>query len=302
VALRNASLYKEVPFIGVLEPLLQKKQKFLAMEKRRRLTLLAGIAAALIFLIAFPLPLRIDGIAVVAPVHAAHLGTEVEGVIRAVNVREGQAVKKGTVLASLEDWEFQSALAAARAKYETAVSQMDRALANNDGAEAGIQRAQADYWKSEVARNEQRLNETLLRSPLDGVVATPHIENMVGRKLKFGDIFAEIVDNSQAQVDVQIDASDVALLRAGETASVKLDSFPTRTFHGDVVIVSPQAQLQGEERFFYARVNVPNPDGALLAGMQGRSKISTGWRPAGTVMFRRAAMWTWSKLWDWFGW
>src|SRR5208283_1836103 len=36
VALRNASLYREVPFINLLEPLLQKKKRFLAMEKRRR--------------------------------------------------------------------------------------------------------------------------------------------------------------------------------------------------------------------------------------------------------------------------
>jgi RND family efflux transporter MFP subunit len=256
----------------------------------------------LAFLIAFPLPLRVDGTAVVAPAHAAHVGTEVEGVIRVVNVREGQPVRKGTVLASLEDWEFQSALAAAKAKYETAVSQMDRALSNNDGAEAGIQRAQADYWQSEVARAEQRLNGTLLRSPLDGVVATQQIENLVGRKLKFGDTFADIVDNSKALVDVQVEESDIALLRAGEKASLKLDSYPTHTFHGDVVVVSPQAQLHGEERVFYARVSVPNPDGTLLAGMQGRAKISTGWRPAGVVMFRRVAMWMWSKLWDWFGW
>jgi RND family efflux transporter MFP subunit len=302
VALRNASLYKEVPFIAVLEPLLQKKQKFLAMEKRRRIAVLAGVAAVFIFLVGFPLPLRVDGTAVVAPAHAAHVGTEVEGVVRAVNVREGQAVKKGAVLASLQDWEFQSALAAAKAKYETAVSQMDRALANYDGTEAGIQRAQADYWQSEVARAEQRLNGTLLRSPLDGVVTTPQIENLVGRKLKFGDTFADIVDNSQALVDVQIDENDVGLLRPGEKASVKLDSFPTRTFHGDVLVVSPQAQLQGEDRVFYARVSVPNQDGALLAGMQGRGKISTGWRPAGVVMFRRVAVWAWSKLWDWFGW
>jgi hypothetical protein len=36
--------------------------------------------------------------------------------------------------------------------------------------------------------------------------------------------------------------------------------------------------------------------------MQGRGKISTGWRPAGVVMFRRIGMWIWTKLWDWFGW
>ena len=302
VALRNASLYKEVPFIGVLEPLLQKKQKFLALEKRRRAALVAGVGALLVFLIAFPLPLRIDGTAVVAPAHAAHVGTQVEGVVRQVNVREGEAVKKGTVLASLEDWEFQSALAAAKAKYETAVSLMDRALANNDGTEAGIQHAQADFWQSEVARAQRRLDDTLLRSPLDGVVATPQVENLVGRKLKFGDTFVDIVDNSHALIDVRVDENDIALLRSGEQASIKLDSFPARTFRGQVLLVSPQAQLLGEERVFYARVSVPNPDGALLAGMQGRSKVSTGWRPAGVVVFRRAGMWAWSKLWNWFGW
>ncbi len=36
VALRNAQMYKEVPFISVLEPVLARKRKFMAMEKRRR--------------------------------------------------------------------------------------------------------------------------------------------------------------------------------------------------------------------------------------------------------------------------
>ena len=41
VALRNAQMYKEVPFISVLQPVLEKKRKFMAMEKRRR-TLIGG--------------------------------------------------------------------------------------------------------------------------------------------------------------------------------------------------------------------------------------------------------------------
>ena len=36
VALRNAAMYREVPFIGILEPVLERKRKFLALEKRRR--------------------------------------------------------------------------------------------------------------------------------------------------------------------------------------------------------------------------------------------------------------------------
>lgn len=302
VALRNASLYKEVPFISVLQPLVDQKKKFLALEKHRRAAMIVFAAAVILFLAVFPLPLRVDGTAVVAPSRMAHLGADFEGVIKDVKVREGDVVKKGEVIASLEDWEYRSALAAAKAKYETATAQMDRALANNDGSEAGIQRAQSDYWNSEVARARERLDRTAIRSPIAGVVATPQLENMVGRKLKVGESFVDIVDNSQALVDVSIAEPDVSLLRTGEAASLKLDGFPDQTFRGQVAVVSPEASVQNDERVFFARVSVANPNGALRSGMQGRGKVSTGWRPAGVVMFRRPGMWIWRKLWDWFGW
>ena len=121
---------------------------------------------------------------------------------------------------------------------------------------------QADFWKSEVARDQELLDKTQLRSPIDGLVATPHIENMVGKRLQYGDSFAEIVDTSRAIVDVAIDDTDSAQLRAGEHASVKLNSFPTRIFRGDVMVVSPKGTLQGDSRVFFARVAVPNSDGA----------------------------------------
>ena len=83
VALRNASLYREVPFIDLLQPILARKKKFLALEKRRRMLMIAGTALALLFLAAFPLPLRVDGPASVAPAHSARVQPEVAGVIRA---------------------------------------------------------------------------------------------------------------------------------------------------------------------------------------------------------------------------
>jgi len=302
VALRNASLYKEVPFIGVLQPLIQKKQRFFALEKYKRALVLAAVCTGVLFFALFPLPLRIDGPATVAPGRAAHLGAEIEGVVKQVNVREGERVHQGEVLGSLEDWDYRSALAAAQAKREIAVTLMNRALATNDGTEAGIQQAQADYWTAEVARAQQRLDHTQVRSPIDGVVSTPHIENLVGRKLKFGDTFADVVDNSQALVDVTVDQSDISLVGVGQKARVKLDGFPSRTFNGQVAVVSPLARLEGDSRAFYARVSVPNSDGVLRAGMQGRAKVSTGWHPAGKVFFRQPVMWIWSKLWEWFGW
>ena len=90
VALRNAQMYKEVPFISVLEPVLVRKRKFMAMEKRRRTLFLVLGALALLFLIACPLPLRVDGDAVVSPGRRALVQPELEGMVGKVFVHEGQ--------------------------------------------------------------------------------------------------------------------------------------------------------------------------------------------------------------------
>jgi RND family efflux transporter MFP subunit len=301
VALRNAQMYKEVPFISVLQPVLEKKRKFMAMDKRRRALMLAAVAAVLIFLAGVPLPLRVDGDAVVAPLHSAQIQPEVEGVVSKVYVREGDHVTRGQVIASLADWDTRSVLAQAQSKYQMALLQMNRSLAANDGSEAGVQRIQADFWKSELARDQELLDKTQLRSPIDGLVATPHIENMVGKRLQYGDSFAEIVDTSRAIVDVAIDDTDSAQLRAEAHASVKLNSFPTRIFRGDVMVVSPKGTLQGDSRVFFARVAVPNADGAIRSGMEGRGKVRVGWYPAGYVLFRKPFLWIYSRAWSWFG-
>jgi RND family efflux transporter MFP subunit len=295
-------MYKEVPFISVLEPVLARKRKFMAMEKRRRTLFLALGAAALFFLVACPLPLRVDGDAVVAPGRRALVQPEVEGVIAKVFVHEGQNVERGQVLAEMEAWNLRSALAEAQSKYESTMLQMSRALAANDGTEAGVHRVQADFWKAEVDRAGQLLGKAQLRSPIDGVVATPHVENFAGRKLQQGDSFAEIVDTTQATIDVSIDDADAGQLKVGQKTVVKLNSYPTRTFRGDVLIVSPKAEIVHETPVFYARVRVPNDDGAIRAGMEGRGKVRVGWYPAAYVFFRPLFLWLYSKVWYWLGW
>jgi RND family efflux transporter MFP subunit len=302
VALRNAQMYKEVPFISVLEPVLVRKRKFMAMEKRRRTMYLVLGAAALFFLVACPLPLRVDGEAVAAPGRRALIQPEVDGVVGNVFVHEGQLVQKGQPVAQMEAWSLRSAVAEADARYETAMLQMNRALAANDGSEAGVQRVQADFWKAEVERARQMLEHAELRAPIDGVVATPHVENFAGRKLQQGDSFAEIVDTSHAVVDVAIDDEDAGLLKVGQKAVVKLNSYPSRTFRGDVLIVSPKAEVLHDSPFFFARVGISNEDGAIRAGMEGRGKVRVGWYPAAYVFFRRVFLWLYAKAWYWLGW
>jgi len=302
VALRNASLYREVPFINLLEPLLQRKKRFLAMEKHRR-RLVTGLAAAAgLFLIFCPLPMRVAGEATVAPVRAAQVQAGVDGVVKNVFIREGDFVRQGTVLAEMEDWNYRADLADAEAKYGEAMATMNRALAQNDGGLAGTERTKVDYFKSELARARERLDRTRIRAPFDGIVTTPQVMSSVGRRLMHGDTFAEIIQTSPVTADVAIPEEDVTLLRSGEAASIKLESFPLQTFRGDVTLISPQSQVEPERRVFMARVKVLNGDGAIRPGMQGRGKVFVGWHPAGYVLLRGSAMWLWGKLWAWFGW
>jgi len=302
VALRNAQMYKEVPFISVLEPVLARKRKFMAMEKRRRTLIIGAAVAAAIFLVAFPFPLRVDGDAVVTPLHRVQIQPEAPGVVYRVLVHEGDQVRAGDVLAEMENWNSRYSLAEAQARHESALMQMNHALAVNDGSAAGAQQVQADYWQAELSRAQEVLDKSKLRSPIDGVVATPRVDSFAGRKLALGDSFAEVVDTSRVIVDVGIDDDDAGLLRAGQTASVKLNSYPARTFRGQVLLVSQKAESVHEAPVFYARVAISNADGALRSGMQGRGKVKIGTYPAGYVLLRRPYIWIVSKLWDWMGW
>jgi RND family efflux transporter MFP subunit len=302
VALRNAQMYKEVPFISVLEPMLERKRRFMALEKRRRAIFVGLTGAAIFFLAICPLPMRVDGDAIIAPIRRAQVQPEFEGVVGKVFVREGETVTRGQILAEMEAWDYRSALAEAEAKYQSAILQMNRSLASNDGGEAGIQRVQADYWKAAVEREKELVARAQLRSPIDGVVSTPHVENLAGRRLQYGETFAEVVDASSTVADVAIDDADASLLQSGAKAVVKLNSYPMHTFRGKVIVVSPKSEQRGDSRVFFARVLLPNEDGSVRTGMEGRGKISIGWYPAGYVLFRRPILWLYSRMWSWVGW
>ncbi len=301
VAIRNALLYREVPLISLLEPLVQRKQAFLRSERKRQGVILGSIAAGILLLIFCPLPLRISGTAVVAPQSVVTLAAPVEGTIANVYAREGQHVSRGEVLGTMDDWSWRNQLTAAQAKYEAAMLAMQGDLARHS-PRAGEERTQADFLRAEMERTRLRIANAQLRSPIDGVVMTPDLQNAVGEHLDAGAPFAQVLNLASARINIAVDQQDAHLVKAGQTAAIKLSSFPAQTLHGQVFSISPEAQPNGDVRVFYAHVLMPNGNAELRTGMDGRAKIFAGYRPAGFVLLRAPALWLWEKIWDWIGW
>jgi RND family efflux transporter MFP subunit len=301
VAIRNALLYREVPLISLLEPLVQRKQAFMRSDRKRKIGMLGGLAAAILLLVFCPLPLRISGPAVVAPQSVITLAAPVEGTIANVYTREGQHVSRGEVLATMDDWSWRNQLAAAQARYEAAMLAMQADLATHS-AQAGQDRTQADYLHAEMERARLRIANAQLRSPIDGIVMTPDLQNAVGEHLDAGATFAQVLNLASARVNIAVDQEDGKLVQAGQSAAIKLNSFPAQTLRGQIFSVSPEAVPASDGRVFYAHVLLPNESAELRTGMDGRAKISAGLRPAGFVLLRGPALWLWKTLWDWIGW
>jgi RND family efflux transporter MFP subunit len=300
VAIRNAMLYRDVPLISLIEPLVKKKQALLNSRRSRWMTF--GVLFECALLLSFlPLPMRVAGDAVVAPQHLVTIAAPVDGNVTSVYAHEGQRVARGDVLGAMNDWQWRAELASTEAKYQQAMLVMQNDLSRG-AAQSGADRQQAEFLHAEFERARARVDEAKLRSPIDGIVVTPDLQNAAGKRLDAGTAFAQVLDLSSALVQISIPERDTVLMSPGERVAIKLDSYPQRTWRGTVSVVSPEAKAGDGDRTFTVEVPLSNADASLRTGMTGRAKISLGWKPAGYVMLRRPALWVWQTLWNWIGW
>jgi RND family efflux transporter MFP subunit len=300
VAIRNAMLYRDVPLISLIEPLMKKKQALLNNRRSRWMTF--GVLFECALLLSFlPLPMRVAGDAVVAPQHLVTIAAPVDGNVTSVYAHEGQRVARGDVLGAMNDWQWRAELASTEAKYQQAMLVMQNDLSRG-AAQSGADRQQAEFLHAEFDRARARVDEAQLRSPIDGIVVTPDLQNAAGKRLDAGTAFAQVLDLSSALVQISIPERDTVLMSPGERVAIKLDSYPQRTWRGTVSVVSPEAKAGDGDRTFTVEVPLSNADASLRTGMTGRAKISLGWKPAGYVLLRRPALWVWQTLWNWIGW
>jgi Cu(I)/Ag(I) efflux system membrane fusion protein len=108
--------------------------------------------------------------------------------------------------------------------------------------------------------------------PRDGVVLERNAVD--GQGFKAGDVLFRIADHSVVWVMADIAEGDIGALQPGQPAKVTTRAHPGRVFTGTVSVVYPH--LMKETRTVRVRIELPNPDLALLPDMYADVDIATG--------------------------
>lgn len=156
---------------------------------------------------------------VVDAIKTAELGFRVSGELKSVNIKEGDEVKKGKILASLDETDFKISLSAAQAEYDRAKSEFDRAQslikqgaisrADFDKLKAGKSNA-----KAQLESAKQNLKYTVLRAPFSGVIAKQYVSNF--EKITSSEKFAAIQDLSAFEVKIDVPESIMITIKRDE--------------------------------------------------------------------------------------
>ncbi|NDK52782.1 efflux RND transporter periplasmic adaptor subunit [Rhizobium laguerreae] len=183
------------------------------------------------------------------------------------NVTTGDRIRKGQSLFSF----YSKDIATAASEY---------AAGRNDG------RGNGDAGSAQRLKNlgvPQEAIDTIARTrqvpasigyvaPRDGVVLERTATT--GMMAKPGDVLFRIADISNVWVISGVPEYDLASVRSGAEANVRVRSLPGRTFKGVVDLIYPDVDMQ--TRTTKVRVEIPNPDGVLLANMYADVEIEAG--------------------------
>lgn len=155
------------------------------------------------------------------------------------------------------------------AQWRVAQQRLDEA---KEGARTEDRAAAAGQFRQAAANvrlNEKRVADTRLLSPLTGVVARRLTDP--GEMVAAGMPVFAVMDLNPVRVRVGVPEAEIAKVRAGRPAVVRIPSMGGRVFSGKVELVGYAAEPQS--RTFAVRILVPNPELALRAGMIAETEI-----------------------------
>jgi len=146
---------------------------------------------------------------------------------------------------------------------------LSQAQAAADQSQKTIEQAQAN-----LDLTNKQIEKLVVFAPIDGVVLTRNVEP--GEYVQPGAVAITMADITDLTITVFVPENRYGEVKLGQTAEVRVDSFPGSTFTATVVHVADQAEftprnvqtVEGRSATFYAiKLKVNDPDGKLKIGM-----------------------------------
>ena len=222
------------------------------------------------------------------PVVLVSVGSQVSGIVSKLRADFNDHVKAGQVLLELDPTLNRAQLQQSEANVESAKASFDLAKANEartrglfeqqyvtrqdlDTSVQALKAAQAqlDVAQAQVVRDRRNLDNTVIRSPVSGVVVSRLVDvgQTVAASLQTPTLFTIARDLSKMQIDTSYAEADVGNIRVGQHATFRVDAFPNRTFRGEVRQVRLNPTTQQNVVTYDVVVSVNNQDQVLLPGM-----------------------------------
>lgn len=220
---------------------------------------------------------------------SAVIRAEAGGDVEAVSVEIGDRVTKGQVMAVIEADALRQSLASASANVASAEAneanarrELERitrlqeagALSRRDVevAEAQLKAAQAQLEGARAQRvaASQQAGGATVRAPFDGVVATRDVGE--GDIVGMGSPLFTVIDPSTLRLEGAVPADAAGLVRPGASARFTVQGLGARLFEGSVERVAPA--VDPATRQIPVIIALPNPDGALLAGLFAEGRVA----------------------------
>ncbi len=216
------------------------------------------------------------------------VSSEVDGLIKKIYVEEGKSVSAGTLLAEINetdyqlDWkrsdaalkQAQASLTNAQAEYKRKDAlfkeelitrqQFDDVSTRLTLAEAELERA-----KATLAISKERLSRTKIYSSLRGAVKEKKVS--VGDYMRNGSPLFQLIKTDPLKLSFTISEKDVAGLKIGQEVMFTVDAFPAKQFKGKVSLLYPN--VEERTRTLQAEAIVPNADHLLKPGYFARVQI-----------------------------
>jgi RND family efflux transporter MFP subunit len=224
------------------------------------------------------------------PAREARVRAEIAGTVLETFVEPGQRVKRGTLLARIDDRAVRDSYLAAKSSVRSAEQSLQLARRNAERSErlaqagavaerereasasaaANAEAALADA-RARLATAAKELAYTQVRAPIEGVVSER--QATAGDVVQTGNALFTIVDPRSLELAGTVPAEAVAQLKPGAPVEFTVAGYPGRTFSGTLDRVNPTADPATRQVRVYA--TLPNADQGLVAGLFAEGRVGT---------------------------